>query len=374
MRRPVRGGTTPWETSVPRRLTPSPCPPPTTASACPAPVGHPIPLWAGPVRTPAGHDHRENSPPEHPGSCRVAGLAVCRQVQHSFCRTASAFSIGWPCLTAGIWRTSCAVRKGHPTACPAHDIPSSMIGVHLTGDTTRALVSMRAPLRPLLWRVITRLWGANRLTTYGGPLCQDTGGEVKACVIGCLRPSHPDDVSSEGLPCCVHSRSAPCPPRPPASPTPCSPRDTLLRVGLSCSDLRSAWTRAGPAGRSGGPRLGAEAAQGERLPVEERNANGEDTLAEATEQTGPRRAPRAVRDKRSQEVIHARARRVGRLARSADTDEPERGHGQGQPQAARPLWIGHFGVLPAPPAALEILESCLDPGPQAVPRHIGVAR
>jgi hypothetical protein len=62
---------------------------------------------------------------------------------------------------------------------------------------------------------------------------------------------------------------------------------------------------------------------------------------------------------------------LGGLGVAPHPNRPQGGDGEHQPEAAGPGRVGHLGLVPLPAAALEVLETGLDPGPQAVPGDLG---
>ena len=57
-----------------------------------------------------------------------------------------------------------------------------------------------------------------------------------------------------------------------------------------------------------------------------------------------------------------------------DTDGPQGGHREGQPQAFRPGRVEQLGLLPVLAAPFAVFEAAFDPGPQPIPGHIGGVR
>ena len=73
---------------------------------------------------------------------------------------------------------------------------------------------------------------------------------------------------------------------------------------------------------------------------------------------------------------HGRKRRDrdGCFGLAPDGKQPPRRDGDGEPETLGPRGIGHPGVVPLPPAPLDLFETLLYPSSQAVPTGIGDLR
>lgn len=114
-----------------------------------------------------------------------------------------------------------------------------------------------------------------------------------------------------------------------------------------------------------GPWFGHEVARGQPPSLEQGSQEQVPALAKDTDQAPACGPPPRLPQGRTQ--VEEGAGGNGLLGGPAHTEQPQRGHGHGQPQPRRPLGIGHARVLPLPPPACGHLEALLDPGPQAVP-------
>src|SRR6266481_2542024 len=63
--------------------------------------------------------------------------------------------------------------------------------------------------------------------------------------------------------------------------------------------------------------------------------------------------------------VRHRTGRDGLVRLATDAQQPQGGHGDGQPQARGPLGLGHVRPMPLPAGPFRDLEALLNPGPQA---------
>ncbi len=111
--------------------------------------------------------------------------------------------------------------------------------------------------------------------------------------------------------------------------------------------------------------------QWERTPMDERGHAQEATPVK-TPQTPGRTAPgcAATRGMGGRQ-LRQHGQRQGGFGSASDADDPQRGERHGQPEPFGAARVGHLGLFPAPPPALEVFGAAFDPGPQAVPGHVG---
>jgi hypothetical protein len=115
------------------------------------------------------------------------------------------------------------------------------------------------------------------------------------------------------------------------------------------------------------PRFWEKAAQRQWGLVEPRDQDQDPAEASNTDQAQAGGAALVPLAGQGGQDVEQRTLGDGRLGGPSDTEQPQGGHGDGQPQARRPLWMGHAGALPLPVRPFGELEALLDPGPQSVP-------
>ena len=115
------------------------------------------------------------------------------------------------------------------------------------------------------------------------------------------------------------------------------------------------------------PGFGHEAPYGQRRLIKQRHQDQGPTPAKDTHQpqAGGPPCPCGLRDQGRDVQDRAGRDRLVRLA--ADTEQPQRGDGDGQPQAGGALRLRHVGPLPLPAGALGDLKPLFDPGTQPIP-------
>ena len=118
------------------------------------------------------------------------------------------------------------------------------------------------------------------------------------------------------------------------------------------------------------PGLWEKHAQGQGLVVEQRHENQGPAPAKGTDKAQARGAPLAALHAKGRRHVQQRTVRDLGVGHAPHAQQPQRGDRDGQPQAGRPLRLGHPRALPLPACPLGHLEALLDPGPQPIPTGI----